>query len=728
MKRYFLIAAFVFLYYLSSLAQMSEGFILDSLRIDNITKTLPSLKGADRVDSMLLLCVYYDYAYPRVGIFSYGYDSLSSYARRAYNEAKKIDYKRGIALALLNIRSDSVREANIREAIRIGEEINDATVLANAYYNLGFITTDFAHHIENYEKAIYYFQKVGDALRQAEVYHWMFQEYLNRGEYEKALDYSKKSSDLLTAQKNITEFIDWNYTLMQSILSRMAELYTSVGDYETAIKYLRENEQYGKAHKTYYQNFDNNIAEVYCKMGDADSAFFYADTLKDKREWDRSNDAEKAWGRTVVGQALLLKNQPDKALVLFLKSIDGFKEMHNPVALASPVIFAGDAYSRLHKYDQSLQFAREGYDIAQKGNLRPELMQSYQLLSSIHHELGNNDSAYDYLLKYIALKDSLLNRQSLFKLYSYKKSAEDEKKQAKLMLLDKENKLKTAQLKQEVQKKNFLLGLLLALSVAGIFIFRTIALKRRTDRLQRDQLENNFKLRHLENEKKQAELQQQAVELEMQALRAQMNPHFIFNCLSSINRIILKNESRTASDYLTRFSRLIRMVLINSQKPTIPLEDELQMLRLYLDMERLRFKDSFSYSITFTNTIDEGAVFIPSLLLQPFCENAIWHGLMQKEDHGHLNIELSVQENILYCIITDDGIGRKKAAELKSKSAEKGKSMGLTITAQRLALLNRNKNLQTFYTIEDLLNENKNVAGTKVILKIAYGEMAEQIV
>jgi len=214
----------------------------------------------------------------------------------------------------------------------------------------------------------------------------------------------------------------------------------------------------------------------------------------------------------------------------------------------------------------------------------------------------------------------------------------------------------------------------------------------------------------------------------MRALRAQMNPHFIFNCLSSINRIILRNETQAASDYLTRFSRLIRMVLINSQRSMIPLEDELQMLRLYLDMERMRFKNSFDYRITFANTIDEGAALVPPLLLQPFCENAIWHGMMQKEGQGHLQIELSMEENILSCMICDDGIGREKAAELKTKSAQKEKSMGLTITAQRLALLNKNTNVETFYTIEDILDENENVGGTKVVLKIAYHEMVKEIV
>jgi len=223
-------------------------------------------------------------------------------------------------------------------------------------------------------------------------------------------------------------------------------------------------------------------------------------------------------------------------------------------------------------------------------------------------------------------------------------------------------------------------------------------------------------------------LQKQSVELEMQALRSQMNPHFIFNCLSSINHFILKNESKIASNYLTRFSRLMRMALMNSQKQLISLEDELQMLGLYLEMERLRFKNSFDYGITFLNAIDNDNVFIPPLLLQPFCENAIWHGLMHKEGQGRLDIELSMQDNILNCTITDNGVGREKAEELNSKTAEKDKSMGLKITTERLALFNREKELDTFYEIEDQKDENGKATGTKVKLKISFRESVEEMV
>ncbi len=167
------------------------------------------------------------------------------------------------------------------------------------------------------------------------------------------------------------------------------------------------------------------------------------------------------------------------------------------------------------------------------------------------------------------------------------------------------------------------------------------------------------------------------------------------------------------------------MVLNNSKRPFISLEDELETLRLYLDMERLRFKDSFDYSFTYNNTVDVDNIFIPPLLLQPFAENAIWHGLMHKQAKGFLNFTFSTEENFLLCIITDNGVGREQAELLKSKSAEKQKSLGLKITTERLSLLNNNSNEQTFFTIEDLTDENGNAIGTRVHLKIYCKEMVE---
>ena len=212
----------------------------------------------------------------------------------------------------------------------------------------------------------------------------------------------------------------------------------------------------------------------------------------------------------------------------------------------------------------------------------------------------------------------------------------------------------------------------------------------------------------------------------MQVLRAQMNPHFIFNCLSSINRFILKNESEQASDYLTKFSRLIRMVLNNSKRSFVSLAEELEMLELYLQMEKLRFKNSFDYTLHKKNGIDTDTIFIPPLLLQPFVENAVWHGLMHKKDNGRLDVDVSTEKNILYCVITDNGVGRSAATAFQSKSAEKQKSMGMEITKHRMALINDDANEKTFFEIEDMYDESGNGKGTRVVLKIKYKETADE--
>jgi LytS/YehU family sensor histidine kinase len=341
------------------------------------------------------------------------------------------------------------------------------------------------------------------------------------------------------------------------------------------------------------------------------------------------------------------------------------------------------------------------------------MREGYLLLSKIYNHIHKNDTAYFFLQKFTALKDSIMNNQFMFRLSNYKKQMDFRKQMEQVTLLDNANKLKEEKLKQASLLKWLLILGLLTTAMAGIIIYRNLSLKRKNDKLENQRIQSELKLR--------------ATELEMQALRAQMNPHFIFNCLSSINRFILKNETEAASDYLTKFSRLIRMVLSNSSRPFISLEDELDMLRLYLDMERLRFKDSFDYNITFTNSIDTNNVFVPPLLLQPFAENAIWHGLMHKEGQGNLEIALTTDKKILTCIITDNGIGRGKAAILRSKSAEKQKSMGLKITTERLAILNNNTDEQTFINVEDITDDEGNEAGTRVILKINYRGLTEVV-
>ncbi len=248
--------------------------------------------------------------------------------------------------------------------------------------------------------------------------------------------------------------------------------------------------------------------------------------------------------------------------------------------------------------------------------------------------------------------------------------------------------------------------------VAAIFIIVSIYgfIRWRIQRRFRLQLERS------EKEREVAELKQKTTELEMQALRAQMNPHFIFNSLNSINRFILQNNRTQASEYLTKFSKLVRMILQNSQASLITLESELEALGLYLEMEALRFNYQFSYKISVSKDLDIEVLKVPPLIIQPYVENAIWHGLMHKEEKGQLDIEVSQENEYLYLKVTDNGIGRKQAAALANKTATKHKSMGLRITADRIAMMQSSNGSPV--TINDLVNPDGTAAGTEVIIKM----------
>jgi hypothetical protein len=224
-----------------------------------------------------------------------------------------------------------------------------------------------------------------------------------------------------------------------------------------------------------------------------------------------------------------------------------------------------------------------------------------------------------------------------------------------------------------------------------------------------------------EEERVKSELKQQLSDMEMKALRAQMSPHFLFNSLNSINRYIVKSDPETASLYLTKFSKLMRLILENSHHKVITLEQELNALKLYMELEALRFNNKFKYTLSVNESISPMTVGVPPMIIQPFIENAIWHGLLHKNSPGLLEIKIDAFESGIQCIILDNGVGRKKAAELKSKSISRDKSYGMKITTDRLKMSNDSS--VSAVEIVDLADESGNALGTKVILKIVVVEL-----
>lgn len=232
----------------------------------------------------------------------------------------------------------------------------------------------------------------------------------------------------------------------------------------------------------------------------------------------------------------------------------------------------------------------------------------------------------------------------------------------------------------------------------------------------------HYRIRQIrEKARLKSEFEKKIANVEMTALLAQMNPHFLFNCLNSIDSYIIKNDSKKASEYLNNFARLIRLILQNSRSNYVSLKDELETLELYMQMEALRFRDKFKYEINIEEQINVPAIDIPPMLIQPYIENAIWHGLMHKKNKSEGKVQLSVSQKNgkLHFNIEDNGIGREKAKEIKLKRADRGKkSMGTQITQDRIDMINKLYNLNTSVQTYDLTNEKGEAIGTRVELII----------
>lgn len=208
---------------------------------------------------------------------------------------------------------------------------------------------------------------------------------------------------------------------------------------------------------------------------------------------------------------------------------------------------------------------------------------------------------------------------------------------------------------------------------------------------------------------------------QLTALRAQMNPHFIFNALNSVQQFILQGNAYEANRYLSRFSKLQREILNNSDQHFITLDKEKEMLDIYLELEQLRFDENFSFTIRLDNDLDPDDVYLPPMIVQPFVENAIWHGLMPKEGDKHVEIHFALlNDQILQCRITDNGIGREASSKLKP-TAKEHRSRGLALVYERLRLLQKQFNKPFEVTIRDRFNDQGEVAGTEVTLILFAG-------
>jgi hypothetical protein len=242
------------------------------------------------------------------------------------------------------------------------------------------------------------------------------------------------------------------------------------------------------------------------------------------------------------------------------------------------------------------------------------------------------------------------------------------------------------------------------LAIAAVAISVWLAFRYRINAIQKE-------------EERKTAYNKSLAEMESRALRSQMNPHFIFNSLNAIQRYIYQHDAEKSANYLTRFARLMRQILENSKHPFITLDEEINSVETYIELEKMRFENKFESVITVSQAIEREHTLIPPLLLQPYVENAIWHGLMHKETPGLLKINISLTADTLLIIIEDNGVGRAASAVLKSKPKQHI-STALKATEERLLLINRTTGKKVDVNIIDLINSNSEPCGTQVVISM----------
>ena len=244
------------------------------------------------------------------------------------------------------------------------------------------------------------------------------------------------------------------------------------------------------------------------------------------------------------------------------------------------------------------------------------------------------------------------------------------------------------------------LAILLALTAAIILLF----IKLRERRLAR--------------EKTRGELLDRIAASEMKALRSQLNAHFLYNSLNAIRLFVLQNDSDNAEKYLVKFARLMRFILDNSRQEWVSLASELNQLQLYIELEQLRFENSFDFSIQTDASLHKEDISIPSMIIQPYIENAILHGIAHKKEKGLILLSLKPVNNHLECMVEDNGVGRERAALLKQNNTSSHNSIGLKMTEERLQLISEMTGEEASVTMIDKFTDSGTPEGTKVIVRL----------
>jgi len=484
----------------------------------------------------------------------------------------------------------------------------------------------------------------------------------------------------------IGEAIELTYrslAIMERIGDRkgVATCYTSISALKNALG--EHDEAYAlqqKAHALYTEvgyrqglmTSGTTLGSMLLARGAVDSA---ALVLERTVDLVRATDARDVMGRPLRDLAAVRRAQhrTGEAMDLLHEAVLLARELGDAPGEALSLIGLGLTELARGRAAEAVRYCGKGEQLAQVHHTKDERMEACSCLHQAYKAQGRGMEALRYHETWVALRDSIANdrtarqltRRDMLHSFNKRQLADSMRHATELDELETARTIEALRADRNRARAWAVGGGGLLLLVGGGLWFRTDR-KRRRERFEKE-----------------------AAHLETQALRSQMNPHFIFNALNSINAFIQRNEPDDASSYLTRFARVMRSVLENSRHATVPLHDDLETLRGYMDLERRRLQEKFDFTIRVHPDIDPQEVQVPPLVVQPFVENAIWHGITHKEGKGHITLAVEPRGTQLLWIIEDDGVGRNAPKAQHTEKPTKKTSLGTAITRSRLDLVQK---------------------------------------
>jgi len=678
--------------------------LLNALAFSHFTKDLPkTLDYLEEADELAKSIDYKKGKARALHIQGLAQSELSDFDRgfqfmkKALKLYKTINYKPGISACYNGMGQILDNKGEKKDAItyylksvRVNEAMENKQGVAADYISIGVLyyeIGDYNEALNQYKKALQINKEINNEEGIARCLINIGNIYIIKGNYPLAIEYQHKSLKINEKRKDTT--------LISLSLNNLGVIYNNLENHEKAIPIVQKALEIQKksGDKKRVAETLNNLGTLYVNIKNYDEAYKY---LKEALDICKDINFKYVEGYTLnnIGYVFLNKKKYYNSLEYYEEARIINLNIGNKRALLTTYFGLARVYTNLKNNTKALNYALKSKRLSQDFKLVEIERHIHELLVKIYKNTGNYKKALENHEQYKILSDSVFNKTNLEKIaqleaeYKYKKELDS----ASLRELKLTKTVKDTSQNLKKSQQNLLIGIIAFLALALILVAIIFFLR----------------LRH-------AESKTQNIAIEQKLLRSQMTPHFIFNSLSVLQGMILNKEDKKAVYYLSKFSKLLRITLENSRDKLVPLNQELEAVNNYLELQNLEESQSYQYTILVDDAIDKASFHIPPMLIQPFIENAIEHAFKNIKENKKIDIQLKYLNKELICTITDNGIGID--ANNGHKRKEK-KSLATTITSERLKVLSKDFKMEGSVSVED--RQKYNAKGTIVTLKIPY--------